>query len=100
DFSSVTWYGDEHEFTGLQRGAVKILWDDDRANGGGVGGDYILVAIGSDAKCLRDVFRVRGKENPKRKVMHRAWGTRIVSTTGRRNVYCLCHPADRDKYPV
>ena len=79
DYRTCFWGEERYSFSANQAAAVKVLH---RVYPRGVGQHFVLEAIDSDAKRLRDVFRSSGKMNP-------AWGTMIVGVEEREGVFSL-----------
>jgi hypothetical protein len=77
DYASCVYKGEPFIFTNTQKAVVKVLHEAHLKGVGVVGDDYLLEAVDSGCKLLRDVFKTGG-------VQHPAWGTLIVDA-GRGN---------------
>lgn len=68
DFACVVWFGTTYQFTATQSHVIKPLWEAWQNGTPDVRHETLLLAAGSEASNLRDVFRD-----------HPAWNTMIVS---------------------
>lgn len=67
DFRYVSWFSANYSFTATQAACVKILWEAWENKTPEVGGDAILVKVGSNSPRLSDIFK-----------KHPAWNSMIV----------------------
>ena len=72
DYRSVTWYGEQYQFTTKQAMIVQRLWEAMLDESPDMSGASLIEAAESDCNQLRDLFRTNGKP-------HEAWGTMIVA---------------------
>ena len=72
DYRSVTWYGEQYQFTTKQAMIVQRLWEAMLDESPDMSGASLIEAAESDCNQLRDLFRTGGKT-------HEAWGTMIVA---------------------
>lgn len=84
DFRSVRWCGEVYEFTPMQAGCIKVLWEHWEQGTPAVGEQTILEAADSSSERLRDVF---DKGN------HPAWDRMIVKARG--GLFRLQEPIDK-----
>lgn len=83
DFTSVHWYGDDHEFTANQAKCVGLLWQAWENGTPSLRGDYMLAEADVSQSRFDLVFRG-----------HAAWGTMIVPS-GVKGSYKLSPPVGK-----
>lgn len=91
DFSTVTWYGTEHQFNETQAKCIKALWAEWEKNPTGRMGLHqrtIRAEIQSENADFRLIHVFREKEG-----MHPAWGDMIHKSEAKRGMFYLAQPA-------